>query len=1067
MVRSAAACTCLCALALLAPSADAAAQTSPAACRLSGVVRSSGSGLPGVAITVRAADGSTTATSTGVDGRYDITVAAANTLVAELTGFTPQEHAIAAAACGQPLDLVLSLAPRAPAPAAPSSRRGGFERLDLQRQAATNVATDSADAADDQVQLSLPPGFSLEAADAVAVNGDAADVDRGELNDRQEAIRRGTLAPPQAAAGGRGDAGGPGGRAGGAFGGRGGFGRGGGAATAQRVFTFNSGYTLGGSSLDASPYQLRPGTSRPDPDYLRQTFDLNVGGPLVIPRLYDGTGRTTFSLNYSRNQGETLFDQYATVPTAAMRAGDFSALGRELIDPATGQPFVGNLIPATRLDASAQSLLRFIPEPNLPGASRNFRHVTTSDNTADSVNLRLNHNFTPATAPARGGGPGGRGGGAGRGSRTTGFGASLDAQVQYRGDRGDRHDALPALSGSTSGYRLTVPVRLNLTNGRTQHSVNINVSRTRSDTRNQYAFVENVAAAAGIGGVATDPFAWGVPALSFASLSSVTDQNPSRRADTRLTAGYSWSRPVGRHQLRAGAEVRRDAASSRTDDNASGAFVFTGLYSGSDFADFLLGAPQQASVRFGPGDVSLHGRSVSLFVQDNWRRSARLTFNLGLRYELTSPLVEGAGRLVNLDAAPDFSAVAPVAAGERGAFSGAFPEGLMRTDSNNFAPRLGVAWRAGRATVVRGGYGVSFNAGTYAQIARQLASQPPFATAETAIGDEEDPLSLGQAFAAAAAAATTNTFGVVPDYQVGRVQTWNVDVNRNLARGWTAGASYTYAVGGSLDLVRAPNRGPDGLRLPDVQPFLWQTSESSSRLHSATFRLRRRDAGGIGGGLSYTLAQSRDNASTIGGGGTVVAQDDRDLEAEWGLSSFDRRHQINGNLRFDLPFGPNRRWLEDRGAWTKLLEMWTLNVNVRLQSGTPLTPRVLSAASDAARGTNGTLRADYAGGDIALEEPTVDRFFNTAAFSLPSSGTFGSAGRNLIIGPGSRDVSARLTRDVSIGGTRTLTIQLRANNLLNLVNYAAVNTIVNSPSFGQVTSVRPMRSMQLTLRFTY
>jgi hypothetical protein len=210
-----------------------------------------------------------------------------------------------------------------------------------------------------------------------------------------------------------------------------------------------------------------------------------------------------------------------------------------------------------------------------------------------------------------------------------------------------------------------------------------------------------------------------------------------------------------------------------------------------------------------------------------------------------------------------------------------------------------------------------------------------------------------------------------------------------------------------------------------------------------------------------------DDASTIGGGAVVVAQNDQDLEAEWGLSSFDRRHQLSGTMNVELPFGPNRRWLSGGGVWSAILQAWSANFTFTAQSGTPLTPRVLSAAGDAARGTNGTLRADYNGDPIALANPTVDRFFNTAAFSRPAPGTFGSAGRNIIIGPATRDLSAQFSRDIPLTGTRSLSVQLRATNLLNLVNYAAVDTVVNSPSFGQVTSVRSARSMQLILRFRY
>jgi hypothetical protein len=268
-------------------------------------------------------------------------------------------------------------------------------------------------------------------------------------------------------------------------------------------------------------------------------------------------------------------------------------------------------------------------------------------------------------------------------------------------------------------------------------------------------------------------------------------------------------------------------------------------------------------------------------------------------------------------------------------------------------------------------------------------------------------------------------------------------------------------------MVRAPNRGPDGLRIPDVQPFLWQTAEGSSVLNALSLRLRRRPVRGLGGGFTYTLAKSRDNASSVGGGGTVVAQDDRNLEAEWGLSSFDRRHQLTADMSVELPFGANRRWLTNGGVWATLLENWRATTSFTWQSGTPYTPRLQAAAADVARGTSGTLRANYTGASVQLNDPTIDLFFNTAAFTVPDVGTFGTAGRNLIIGPGSRQLDAQVSRDIRLGGTRVLTVNLNASNLLNLVNYAAIDTVVNSPTFGQVLSVRPMRSLQLGLRFRF
>ena len=223
---------------------------------------------------------------------------------------------------------------------------------------------------------------------------------------------------------------------------------------------------------------------------------------------------------------------------------------------------------------------------------------------------------------------------------------------------------------------------------------------------------------------------------------------------------------------------------------------------------------------------------------------------------------------------------------------------------------------------------------------------------------------------------------------------------------------------------------------------------------------------GIGGSINYTIAKSRDDASNIGGG-TVVAQDDRNLPAEWGLSSFDRRHQFSGDVSFELPFGPNKPWLNNGGRLAAIFGRWRGSANVVWQSGTPLTPRLQAAASDVARGTNGTLRGDYLGGPIQIAGPTIDRFFNTEAFGVPLPGAFGTAGRNIIIGPGSRLMNAQFSRDLQLQRNRGLTVQFNASNLFNTVNYTRVDTTVNSPTFGQVLAVGPMRSAQLSLRFRF
>ena len=1018
------------------------AQQPSAACVVTGRVTSGTAPLPGVAVLATRADTVIAATSTEPDGVYRLALRpGAYAVRIELTGFTTIAQALTVG--GEPCaartaDVQMALQPRTvPAAALPgAAARGRFETLTVQSQQSAAVAEiqepdrESIEAA---TRLLLPPGFSTDApTDALAVSGNMARIDRGLMGDRFAAIGRGEIDPvtgepapgfgPEGA-GGRGQGGrmgGPGGRAG-----RGEF-MVGGRGRGQRTYNLQSTYTYSGSPLDSSPYQLRPGNASNDRGYNRQSFGVTVGGPVRLPG-YNGGRRTTFAASYNGNRGDQLFDQYATVPTEAMRSGDFSTLPTAVIDPATGQPFDGNRIPASAMNTGATSLLRFIPLPNLDGDSRNFRHTTTTDTVSDNVNLRVTHNFT-ATAAGRGGrGGGGRGGGLGRGGRgNQGTSVVMNAQLQYRRNNSEQNNVFPTLGGTSSGSSLSTPVSLNVMRRGTMHNLNGTFTRSTSGSQGKYAFLEDVAGDAGIQGIADDPFAWGVPTLSFSSLTSVRDVTPSDRTDRRFSAGYTITRPWQRHTLRIGGDFRHDRADSRIDADARGAYTFTGLYSsggsaaargqGLDFADFLLGLPQQASVQYGPGDVRLAGRSLSLFVQDDWRRTSSLTFNLSLRYELLWPFQEAGGRMANLDVPADFTAAAAVSSGGSGPFTGAFPAALLRADANNLAPRLGVAWRAAPGLIVRGGYGVSYNAGAYASIARQMVAQPPFAVSDTQLGTLDTPLGLQDAFAASTPDEIANNYGVDKHYALGLVQTWNGDLSKDLRQVWNVGANYTHTRGSSLDIVRAPNRGPDGLRIPGVQPFLWQTSDGSSVLNALSVRARRRPVRGLGGGLSYTLAKSRDNASSIGGGGTVVAQNDQDLEAEWGLSSFDRRHQLAADLSVELPFGPNRRWLVNGGAWATLLENWRATATVTWQSGTPYTPRVQAAAADVARGTSGTLRANYTGESIQVNDPTIDVFFNTAAFNVPPADSFGSASRNTIIGPGSRQLNAQFSRDVRLGG---------------------------------------------------
>jgi len=412
-------------------------------------VTSGNTTLPGVSIVLSQSGAVAAASSTDVNGVYRVRVSPGEYGVsAQMAAFAPHEGTVTidsgSGACGATLDIRLTLASRAAAaaPAGPiveapglarrPPRLGGRGQAGAQGDAGQRFAalqvlqaesaaaapgSGDVDEADPATRL-LPPGFSTSAStDVVAVSGSAVNLDRGQLRDRLEAIGRGDVGLPggeapagvaggagfgaAAPGGGGAGAGGPGGgfALGGGQGGFGGPGRGGGGFLGRGRGNRAQGsttYTFGGSALDAAPYALRgPQTT---PDYRRQQFGGSIGGPLPIPGVYDGA-RTTYFVNYSGGRSDSFVDQYATVPSAAMRAGDFSTLSAP-IDPLTGQPFANGVIPADRIDPSSRALLAYIPLPNLPGSSQNFRRTATSATTADGISVRLTHNF--GAAPQRG-----------------------------------------------------------------------------------------------------------------------------------------------------------------------------------------------------------------------------------------------------------------------------------------------------------------------------------------------------------------------------------------------------------------------------------------------------------------------------------------------------------------------------------------------------------------------------------------------------------------------------------------------------------------------------------------
>jgi len=1089
-----------------------------------GVVKSGNMPIPGAALSITATSSSqTVSTWTDVDGSYSATVPAYGSYAVrvQMTAFAngTQEVVVDAAHQNVQANFELTLlsrtreaTPPPRRPAAQGAAQRGFQNLSILQ---SMNGQDTAGAPNnDVVPAGMPvPGIDPNSAtESVAVSGNMSNSFNGMSGD--ELQQRINDARQQGGGFGGGGAG---------FGGPGGFGGGGPGRpmtiVGRRGFDINHPhgsiyYGVGDGALNAAPYSL---TGEPviKPAYLQNSFGGSVGGPLNIPKIYHGGTKTFFFANYNGRRGENPFDQFSTVPTLLERQGNFSQTALngqpvEIIDPATNTPFPNDTLPS--INPIAAGLLQYIPQPNLPGNFQNFHFVTSTNNNSDDLNLRVNH--TLGAAPA-GGRRGGRG--APRNSLTFGF--------HYHGSNVNLTNPFPSVGGNTSVRSFDVPIGYIRTLGKLTNSLRFDFNRSRTHTQNLYGYNDDIDANLGITGVSSNPFDWGLPNLSFTNFASLQDVNPQLLRNQTYTFSDSvvWIR--GKHTWRWGGDFRRVQVNTETSSNARGSFLFTGINTGYDFADFLYGGqlngqtadglPQQTSVQYGADNYHFHGNYWDLYVQDEWKMRGNLTLNLGVRYEYVSPLAEENNRIANLDLSPGVlnpalgtPAVAVVLSGQSGPYSGSFPASLVRPDRSNFAPRLGIAWKPLPKTVVRAGYGINYNTGAYQGIVQQLAFQPPFSTTETNIQSAAGNLTLANGFPTASSVGITNNYAVNPNYRLGYVQIRNLDVQQQIRPTLLLNIDYTGTKGTNLDILEAPNRtilptlGIQTL-IAGVQPFTYENSLGDSEANAGSVRLRKRLSSGFSVGGIYTFSKSIDNASSIGGGATVgsgsaglgaggtgaggggssaspgsgvnsVAQNPFDLAAERGLSSFDQTHKFTADYLWELPFGHDRRWLTGNNPMRAILGDWQWSGDWTIASGLPFTPHFVGNRDEVNGGTNGTLRPDLVPGQpISLPHPTTMKWFNTAAFVPPPENSqgqvvaYGNARRNCIIGPPTRVFDMAFTKVIPLRESRVLELRAQATNIFNIPNYASIDTSVTSPTFGRVTSAGAMRQITMTARFRF
>ncbi len=845
--------------------------------------------------------------------------------------------------------------------------------------------------------------------------------------------------------------------------------------------------TFGDSALNARPFSLS-GIATPKISGWTETAGFNMGGPLKIPHIYDGSDKTFYYINFGGTWSRSPVDSFSTVPTAAERMGDFSNV--DLYDPTTGNLFPGcpqacSILPAspssyTAAEKAAQGILGYYPLPNVPCNSSgvcptlNYQLQTNIPGLSNRLNINVTHQIS----------------------------SKLSLAVNYNLTNGASHSlsSFPGIEGDTFTRGQSVAITLTQNWTKTfMHTSQLNFSRSRSLGQNEFSNLEDISSQLGLNGISGSPFDYGLPSISFTDFTGLNTPNPSlNRSQTyRYVDTAKWMKT--KHTITVGAEVRKMDIDRDTDPAPNGQFSFTGLATsqltggtpvaspagcgisstappciGNDFADFLLGYPANAKVQY--GDTSTYFRNWGYvgYVTDDWHMFPKFTLTYGIRYEAFTPPTEINNRIVNLDVTSNFTQVQCVTpflnetptdtclAGQN--------HSLFNGHYNNWAPRIGIAWQppgkifAGQHQLTfRGGFSMFYVESYLNTLASEMANQPPFATANTlttAIASEGPTLSLLSDLSTGSTSKVTNTVAVNPNYQVPYAMIWNAGIEYNLWHNTFLEVMYTGTRGVHLDELL-------GFTLPGAAGFTYDTTGAYSNLNALQVRLQKRMTHGLLFMARYTYSKSLDDASTIGGGGQTVIQNNADPQADYGLSSFNMTHQFLGNFTYQLPFGDHQRFAA-RGWQKDVFGAFRVNASFTAHSGSPYTVRI-NSKNEACQNVPGvnSERADQIV-NPALTDPTVLEWFDTAAFSIPT-GCLGDAPRNSVIGPGAFTINSGVSKTIQFGrdGLRRLDISWNTNNLLNHVNYSGLSTVFGSTTFGQITGAGAMRSMQFTTRLNF
>ena len=807
----------------------------------------------------------------------------------------------------------------------------------------------------------------------------------------------------------------------------------------------------------------------PVPSFKRNQFGGTVGGPIQ-------KDKTFFFFSYEGLRLSQAVLAGTTVPTSAMDAGDFSATGKTIKDPTTGNPFAGDVISASLFNAVGRKLISYFPAPTaatpfgqLPANNYTFSETRIENMNEDS--LKIDHSF--------------------------GQKDSIYATANYFNDPSYEP------SNQTCGSRVLPTFGCNQNQRSELYGLSethifspslVNEARAGWTDIIQPRVQENQDNFWGPFGIIQTVTSWpmselGVPNTSVTGYAAlgVPTNIPQRRADPDWIFNDSVSWTHGKHTIKIGGNSTHLRTNNYTSSNVQGTLSFSntsqGPTTGNAVSDILLGLPTSTANTPYQYTVSLATMNIDAFIQDDYKVSGSLTLNLGLRWELNTPPITQDGRMTSFNPVTGLPVTqanpAPVQAPGASAPVG-FQQHVYHFDWHDYAPRIGFAWQPFHdgKTVVRGGAGTFFNATTVNSLYSSIAGYP-YKVSYTYTSSLAQPISLSNPFPSSNAVTNVSLTGFDPNFRNARVYEWTIGFQRQLTSSMLFEADYFASSGSHIKISQNINQPAPGPGTPAQvnarRPYpIWNTVtwtqwDGNSHYQSLQAKLQQRYSFGLSFLAAFTFGKSIDDTNS--------ATNAYNFQTARGLSTFNTPYRLVFSPVYELPFGKGRPWVSS-GVGAAILGGWEVSSLIQWQTGQSLTPTLAGNFSNSGGTTD---RPNVICNPNSNAPHTPAQWFNTSCFSFgPASGqpgasySFGNAGVGIIQGPGFFNVDATLVRTFSVKERVKIQFRLEIYDLFNHPNFSGtgtgsttLDTIVTNATFGRILGAADPRESQLALKIVF